>query len=206
MPHQKLGIFGGAFNPVHYGHLLVAETAFSQIGLDQVLWIPTLSPSHKKNIDLLEFKHRVMMVQKAIADHPHFTTPDLSTDQGDSSYAIATLKNLQRIYPPADWYWIIGVDSFQTLPQWRSSSELASHCIWLIAPRNHRDVLQVGSQVASQFMTRSLQLHWQVLSMPQVEVSSSLIRHYCQVGRSLRYLVPENVRDYITTHQLYRTS
>jgi nicotinate-nucleotide adenylyltransferase len=204
MVDEKLGIFGGAFNPVHYGHLLVAETAFSQCGLSRVLWMPTYSPSHKKNTDLVAFQHRSNMVQQAIADHPHFTITNLQTDPEAASYAIATIFHLQQIYSSTDWYWIIGADAFQTLPQWRKSAELASQCTWLVAPRPPLDTHQVCTQVATQLNCR-FPLRWQVLAMPQLEVSSSLIRHYCQVGRSLRYLVPDSVRQYINTHQLYQS-
>jgi nicotinate-nucleotide adenylyltransferase len=200
---QKLGIFGGAFNPVHWGHLLVAEAALSQVGLDQVLWIPTYFPAHKKNTELLEFKHRFNMVQAAIADHSHFTAPDLQSGKEKSSYAISTLLQLKMMYGSSEWYWIIGVDSFQTLPQWRSSPQVASQCTWLVAPRNSLDATQICHQVATQ-LADTLHLRWQLLSMPQVEVSSSLIRFYCQNGRSLRYLVPDPVRDYIATHRFYQ--
>lgn len=205
MPLQKVGIFGGAFNPVHWGHLLVAETAFSQLELDQVLWVTTYRPSHKKTSNLLEFTHRLSMVQLAIADHPNFTTPNIQLEQEESSYAISTLLRLKSIYPIADWYWIIGIDAFQTLPHWRSSEEIASQCTWLVAPRNYLDSLTLCRQISAQLSASPLQLRWQLLSMPQVGVSSSLIRHYCQTERSLRYLVPETVRNYITAHQLYQS-
>lgn len=204
MPLQKVGIFGGAFNPVHWGHLLVAETAFNQLQLDQILWVTTYRPSHKKNSHLLEFTHRLNMVQRAIADHPNFTTPDIPPEPEEPSYAISTLLKLKVLYPLADWYWIIGADAFQNLPDWRSSEKLASQCTWLVAPRNALDSTTLCRQVADQLATNSLQIRWQILSMPQVEVSSSLIRYYCQTRRSLRYLVPEAVRDYIVTHQLYQ--
>lgn len=205
MPLRKIGIFGGAFNPVHWGHLLVAEAAFSQLELDQVLWVTDYCPSHKKTDNVLEFKHRLNMVRCAIADHPNFATPDVQLEPEESSYAISTLLRLRSLYPLVDWYWIIGIDAFQTLPRWRSSEEIASQCTWLVAPRNHLDSLALCHQIAAQRSAHSLQIRWQLLSMPQVEVSSSLIRHYCQTGRSLRYLVPETVRNYITTHRLYQS-
>lgn len=205
MPLQKVGIFGGAFNPVHWGHLLVAETAISQFELDQVLWVTTHRPSHKKTSHLLEFTHRIRMVQSAIADHPNFTTPDIALDSEESSYAVSTLLKLKRLYPLVDWYWIIGADAFQTLPDWRDSDKIADQCTWLVAPRNDLDTAVLCHQVAGQ-LAIAAQLRWQLLSMPQVGVSSSLIRHYCQSGRSLRYLVPESVRKYIIAYQLYQSS
>lgn len=206
MPLQKIGIFGGAFNPVHWGHLVVAETALSQFELDQVLWVTTYHPSHKQISNLLEFKHRLTMVQRAIADHPNFTTPAIASKPEEPSYAISTLLELQPLYPLAEWYWIIGLDAFQKLPRWRSSEKVAAQCTWLVAPRNHLDAITLCQQVATQLSVHSLPFRWQLLSMPQIEVSSSLIRHYCQIGRSLRYLVPEPVREYITAHQLYQSS
>lgn len=202
---QKVGIFGGAFNPVHWGHLLVAEAALSQFELDQVLWVTTYHPFHKQTSHLLEFTHRLNMVQCAIADHPNFTIPDVALEPQESSYAISTLLKLKHLYPQADWYWIIGVDAFQNLPRWRSSEKIAAQCTWLVAPRNALDATKVCCQVAAQLSTHLRPLRWQLLAMPQVGVSSSLIRHYCQMGRSLRYLVPATVRDYITVHHLYHS-
>ncbi|WNZ21769.1 nicotinate (nicotinamide) nucleotide adenylyltransferase [Leptolyngbya sp. NK1-12] len=223
---QKIAIFGGTFNPIHWGHLLMAETALSQIELDRIIWVPTYHPPHKLNAEmLLSYDHRLEMVQLALDQHPNFEVSqieEVEQEQSSKSYAVDTWRRLQLLYPDALWYWIIGLDAFQSLPRWYGQRELAQHCRWLVAPRLDANLLTAGSspadgvesiaikstetvcaRVADALATLSIQMHWQVLPMPLVEISSSLIRRYCRQQRSIRYLVPESVRLYILQHQLY---
>ncbi len=203
---RKIAIFGGAFNPIHYGHLWLAETALDQFDLDALLWVPTYVPPHKPTFELAAFEHRLEMVQRAIADYPHFTAMDLERHQPTPSYASTTFTQLQTLYPHTQWYWVIGQDAFAQLPGWRHSQDLIAHCCWLVAPRLPLDLHEIGQQVTATLVQRSLTLHWHPLPMPAIAISSSLIRQYCQQGRSLRYLVPAAVRSYIHTHQLYQDS
>ncbi|MBE9129003.1 nicotinate-nicotinamide nucleotide adenylyltransferase [Coleofasciculus sp. LEGE 07092] len=162
----NVAILGGTFDPVHLGHLLIAQTALSQVGLERVFWVPNRHPPHK--VGSL-YEHRQAMVAKAIADNPIFTLPDLETDEIGIDYAFLSLQKLQKAYPNCHWYWILGLDAFKTLP------------------------------IASQ----NISFHWQLLQMPPTGISSSLIRQYCREHRSIRYLVPESVRAYITIHNIY---
>lgn len=131
---SKIAIFGGTFDPVHWGHLLLAETAFDQFRLDRVIWVPTFRPTYKAP-PLLAFEHRLEMVRRAIADHPGFTVSAIDGQQQGTSYAIATFNALQALEPNALWHWIVGNDAFQSLPKWRASQTLMAQCIWLVAPR-----------------------------------------------------------------------
>ncbi|QZZ19566.1 nicotinate (nicotinamide) nucleotide adenylyltransferase [Leptothermofonsia sichuanensis E412] len=200
---ENIGIFGGTFNPIHWGHLLVAETAFNQFGLDQVIWVPAYQPPHKRQ-PLPTFSQRLEMVQLAIADHPGFRVSSLEAEAPHMSYAITTLASLQALYPNTHWHWIVGMDAFQTLPKWRNSSTLAAQCIWLVAPRRTGGQ-QEGAQAAidQQVLAPLGSLRWYPLSMPLIEISSSLIRQYCLESRSIRYLVPDPVRTYIEKLKLY---
>lgn len=217
---RKIGILGGTFNPVHYGHLLLAEHARDQFALDQILWVPTAHPPHKTTT-LLPFADRWEMVQRAIADHPHFSASDLDYHPTTPSYASDTFADLKRQFPHTDWYWIIGLDAFQTLTKWRNVNDMVAHCTWLVAPRPAPrdavdastaiapavpDVTQIGRAIAATFLSQSIVLRWHRITMPTIALSSSLIRDYCQTGRSLRYLVPESVRLYIHTNNLYQSS
>lgn len=207
---RKVAILGGTFDPVHWGHLLIAETALSQVALEQVIWVPTRRPPHKQ---AAKFEHRLQMVQRAIADHPAFALSPGAANRSDPSYAIQTLIDLQAVYPNTHWYWIVGLDAFQTLPRWYRRQELAAECDWLVAPRlcargeqsggTWVQVQFVCEQVAQQLAEEGISIHWQILHMPWVGVSSSLIRQYCRDRYSIRYLVPEAVRIYIATHNLY---
>lgn len=202
---RRLAIFGGTFDPVHWGHLLIAETALHQVSLEQVIWVPSLNPPHKQ---AALFEHRLDMVQRAIADNPRFAVSLVEKSRSGASYAINTLTDLSAEYPNTHWYWIIGLDAFQTLPHWYRGQELAQLCEWLIAPRllsgetttqNELICKQVEQKLTKQFSS----IHWHLLHIPLVGLSSSLIRHLCHQGKSIRYLVPESVRTYIDNHNLY---
>lgn len=202
----KIGIFGGTFNPVHWGHLLIAESALSQLELDRVIWVTTPNPHYKQAVP---FEHRLEMVQMAIADHPSFTILPSQCQVSSRSYAIQTLFSLQAAYPNTDWYWILGLDTFQTLPRWYRLLEIATACHWIVAPRGsvvQQAIAQVQftcEQVVQQLETQNCSIKWQILDLPMVGVSSSLVRQRCHSNHSIRYLVPEPVRTYIASHNLY---
>lgn len=210
---QQLAIFGGTFDPIHWGHLLVAETALHQVSLEKVIWMPSLNPPHKK---AALFEHRVKMLQLAIKDNPAFTVSRVEANRSGTSYAINALFDLSASYPNTHWYWIMGLDTFQTLPRWYRGHELAQMCDWLIAPRllGGETITQsklICKQVEQQLREQSDTIHWQLLNLPLVGVSSSLIRKLCRDNflnakgdrQSIRYLVPESVRLYIINNNLY---
>lgn len=217
---QKLAIFGGTFNPVHWGHLLIAETAIDQFALDQIIWLPTYHPAYKASADLLSFQHRAEMVRRAIDSHPHFSLSTLEQNQPSPSHAIDSLHHLQTNHPGNQWYWLIGLDAFQTLPHWYCYEELVSRCNWLVSPRwrsqepeaenqEHgstpsQNSLLLCQQVAEKLAAESLELKWHLLDTPLIGVSSSLVRQRCRDRRSIRYLVPESVQTYITQQNLYQ--
>lgn len=211
---QKLAIFGGSFDPVHCGHLAIAQVALTQLNLDQVLWVPTRQPPHKIGRSLLDFDLRKQMIQLAIAYQPAFELSLVEANRTPPSYAIQTLTELQAIYGNAQWFWIVGADTFATLPRWYESEQLAALVEWLVAPRslpatsalaalNWSDFCQQVARHWSDSRPR-VPLRWQVLQMPMIDISSSLIRQYCRARRSIRHLVPESVSIYIETHHLYQ--
>lgn len=225
---------GGTFDPVHCGHLLMAQIAASQVALDRVIWVPDRSPPHKSRSSLASFEHRREMLALALADRPNFLLSPLLSNPSSTSLAIDTLLYLQNSHPEDRLYWIIGADAFQTLPKWPRCREIGAQCDWLVAPRpNPRDgegenggvgelesggsggvgewekmqvqTNAIGRRVAERMALLDVQIQWQVLSLPSIEISSSQIRRYSTEGRSIRYLVPEAVITYIAAHQLYRS-
>jgi nicotinate-nucleotide adenylyltransferase len=202
---QHIGIFGGTFDPIHWGHLVVAETALSQVPLEKVIWVPSLNPPHKQAV---LFAHRWEMLKLGTRENPAFTVSPIETKRSGTSYAINTLMELSSCYANTHWYWIVGLDTFKSLPRWYRGHELAKMCDWLIAPRllGGETIAQsefICKQVEQEFKQHGLTIHWQLLNIPLVGISSSLIRQLCREGRSIRYLVPESVRLYIHTHNLY---
>lgn len=222
----KIAIFGGTFDPVHWGHLLVAEMAASQFNLDRVIWVPDRSPPHKWRPDLASFEQRREMLALAIAGRPDLVLAPPPSNPDGSSFAIDTLLYLQKLYPGDRWYWIIGTDAFQNLPKWHRSDEIGGLCDWLVGPRPSQGDAQtgasgdvpidtggdrmqvqtnaVGCKVAEQMALVNVEIRWEVLSMRAIEISSSHIRRCCAENRDLRYLVPESVRTYIATQSLYQ--
>lgn len=216
----RVAILGGTFDPVHWGHLVLAETALSQLNLEMVIWVPAYHPPHKRGQC---YEHRRLMVEIAIAGHSGFVLEPRKTRCTQPDYAIGTFADLQDTYPNRQWFWIIGLDAFQTLPRWYCRERLVPACNWLVAPRpltmtstatltsTNTNPSQVSDtqanwlceQVARQLASQNISIRWQLLQMPPLGISSSLIRQYCRQGRSIRYLVPEGVRAYITTHNLY---
>jgi nicotinate-nucleotide adenylyltransferase len=200
----KLAVLGGSFNPIHRGHLLMAEVALKQVHLDQVIWVPSQYPPHKQSAELADFQHRFEMVKQAIASYPAFCLSVVDQNHIAPSYAIDTLLDLQTRYPASQWYWIIGLDAFASLPRWYRRQELAVQCRWLVAPRLGQPAEIVGQRVAEQMAAQSIKIDWQLLQMPLVEISSSLVRQYCRDRRSLQAIVPKSVENYILAHHLYR--
>ncbi|MBO3463187.1 nicotinate (nicotinamide) nucleotide adenylyltransferase [Aetokthonos hydrillicola Thurmond2011] len=203
---RQIAIFGGTFDPVHFGHLIVAETALLQTNLEQIIWVPSLNPPHKQ---AALFEHRLEMLQKATTDNPAFTVSLVDVNCNGNSYAINTFLELSTLYINTHWYWIVGLDTFQTLPRWYRIAELAQQCDWLIAPRplssqtiNESEL--ICKQVEQNLTQQLSSIHWQLLHIPLVGISSSLVRKRCRDRQSIRYLVPESVRAYIAKHNLYQ--
>ncbi len=202
---QQIAIFGGTFDPIHWGHLLIAETALHQVPVEQIIWVPSLNPPHKR---AAAFEHRLEMLKLATKDNPAFTISLVEVNRPGTSYAINTLIDLSAAYPHTHWYWIVGLDTFQTLPRWYCGHELAQMCDWLIAPRllGGETIAQselICKQVEQQLINQSISIRWQLLHIPLVGVSSSLIRQLIRDRQSIRYLVAEPVRLYIAAHNLY---
>ena len=186
---QQIGIFGGTFDPIHWGHLLVAQTALNQVPLEKVIWVPSLNPPHKNTV---LFQSRGEMLKLATRENPAFTVSLVEAKRSGISYAINTLMDLSSCYPKTHWYWIVGLDTFKTLPRWYRGHELAQMCDWLIAPRllGGETIAQselICNQVEQELTEQSVTIHWQLLNTPLVEISSSLIRKYCRDRQSIRY-------------------
>jgi nicotinate-nucleotide adenylyltransferase len=201
---QKIGIFGGTFNPPHWGHLRMAEAAIAQRSLDQVLWMPT--HPHYKAADILDVHHRQAMVERVIDAkdsqgnklYPKFALCPPEANQ--SSYAIDNLSVLQALYPDRQWFWILGMDAFRSLPRWYRSVELVTRCRWLVAPRAGEDM----AEAIDAFSQQGMAIEWELLETPRVEISSSLIRQCYHDSRSFEHWVPSAVEAYIVEQDLYQ--
>ena len=187
---MKLGILGGSFNPIHLGHLILAQEARESLGLEKVLFVPCALPPHKSEEDLLEASHRLEIVRLAIQGNPHFEVSDIEVRRGEVSYSIDTIRILRNEFPSAAFYFLIGSDALQGLCRWKQIEELQSLCHFVMAGR-------------PRFPAQDLPEELLRLSMPEIDISSREIRRRLREGRSIRYLVPESVRDYLEKKRLY---
>lgn len=194
----KLGIFGGTFNPIHCGHLLIAQDAAEAFALSKVLFIPSSIPPHKHLDVLPEGRHRLAMVRLAIRGNPRFEASDIEIRRGDRSYTIDTVRTLQKKYTGADFHLVIGSDSLNEFHHWREAGELARRC-HLIA------VLRPGEKGFAFRRDRVRRARVLELRAHPFDVSSSEIRERLRSGRSVRYLIPDEVARYIVKHKLYGT-
>ena len=186
---MKVGIFGGTFNPIHIGHLLLAETARQTLALDRVLFIPTRQPPHKRASGLLDGSLRLRMIRLAIKDQPAFVASDIELRRSGPSYSIDTVAALRRALPEARLFLLIGQDMLAV--RWVGWRKLKRLC-----------TIAAVRRPGERRMRTERGIRW--LEMPAMDVSSSDIRARLAAGRSVRYLVPQAVERYIHRHRLYR--
>lgn len=193
----RTGLMGGTFDPIHAGHLLAAEAAREAAGLDEVWFIPTNVPPHKPQPGA-GARERLEMVRLAIADHPAFRAEEAELDQGGVSYTVDTVAALRERYPERSFYWIVGTDMMNDLPNWHRIEELAAQ-VRFVCLRRQGEESEEGALPA---YLRERLLH---APMPPIGISSTDIRERLRDGRSIRYQVPEAVRDYIERNGLYES-
>lgn len=194
-----IGIFGGSFDPIHYGHLAAAERAREELALRQVIFVPNrLSPLKEV---ALGADHRLAMVKLAIADHPDFVVSDIELSRPGPSYTIDTLHELQANLAPEPIVFICGLDSLLDIQRWHRWAELLQVCPF-VAVHRPGDSLEAWARLKRVLGPLSDQVR--LLPSSGVALSSTELRHLAAQGRSLRYLVPPSVADYLTAHRLYQ--
>ncbi len=189
---MRIGILGGTFNPVHIGHLILAEEALSKLKLDKVIFVPTLTPPHKNIEGDVKPKDRLKMTEIAVQDNPAFEVSTFELDSKKKSYSVETLKEFKRIYGEnAEFYVITGSDLLKDLFSWKDVNDIFKMSKFIVANRPGYPVKDVPKDVETVVIT-------------PIEISSEDIRKRLAAGKSIRYLVPDKVRDYIIEHDLYK--
>ena len=189
---QKVGILGGTFNPIHIGHLLIAQDALEQAGLDRVVFIPSATPPHKRLEGNASARQRLAMVEAAVAGNEAFAVDDLEIRRGGASYTVETLTELRRREPGADFYFIIGSDSLPELTTWKDFERLAKLCRFVVVTRPGFEPGKAPKPVKPL-----------VVFGHMCDVASRDVRARRRRGQSIRYLVPEAVVRYIARRKLY---
>ncbi len=201
-PRRRLGILGGTFNPPHLGHLLFAQEAYDQVGLDEVLFMPVAAPPHKEVHVDPGAEARMAMVAAAIAGDGRFSACDLEIRRGGPSYTVDTLRALHATHPGSELTFIVGGDMAASLPTWRDPAELVVLARLAVAEREgarRADILERLATVPGAVGRVDF------FDLPRIDFSSSLVRRRVAAGRPITYLVPDRVAAYIAQHGLYRS-
>lgn len=198
---MRLGLMGGTFDPVHYGHLVAAEAARYEFGLAKVVFIPAGQPPHKPDRVVSPAFHRVAMVRLGIRSNPYFEVSTLEVERPGPSYTVDTAAEFRRLYPSAVLYFITGADAVAEILTWHRFKELLRLCLVVGVTRPGYSMADLRERLAG--LERELRQQILVLPAPGVDVSSSEIRERVLTGKPIKYLLPETVEEYIIRQGLY---
>lgn len=199
---QKIGILGGTFNPIHTGHLMMAENAYEQFDLQKILFLPCGEPPHKDRLSFANTRHRANMVSMAIADNPHFELSLVEIDRPGVTYTCETLQALAREHADHEYFFILGADSLFTFEHWKNPEEICNLCTLLAATREDLAATEVDRQI--DYLRGKYGGNIFRLNMPDFDISSKLIRERLKQGKTIKYMVPGQVEQYILEQNLYR--
>lgn len=201
MAPKRIGIFGGSFDPIHVGHLMLAQAALERFALESVFFMPAKLSPFKRQITMTDAETRLRMVEIAIQDNPGFEVSDLELHRPEPSYTIDTIRILKDRYPGVEIYFIAGADSVMQLEGWMTFEELLHEVIFLAAYRPSHSRAQLEAEVLR--LNSRYQADIRLIDFPDVDVSSSYIRETIRTGGSARYLLTEPVRRFIEEFGVY---
>jgi nicotinate-nucleotide adenylyltransferase len=201
---MRLGLLGGSFDPVHYGHLLLAETAREECRLDQVWFVPAAVPPHKRFRPLADADDRLAMLKLAIGAHPQFSVTTLELERGGLSFTVDTLAELRREDSSRELFLILGSDALADLPSWRQPERICALATLIVAIRQGSAAADFAilESIVSDERRRHFAAHQ--IEMPRIDLSSSDLRRRVAAGRSIRYRTPRAVEEFIQANGLYR--
>ncbi|MBF0620085.1 MAG: nicotinate-nucleotide adenylyltransferase [Candidatus Omnitrophica bacterium] len=189
---KKIALFGGTFDPVHIGHLLMARTALETMKFDKVIFIPSCVPPHKSGEMLFSVEDRFEMVKLAIMGNPQFEASDFEVKNGGRSYSLETVRYFRGLFPSEDkLYFVVGGDAAKGIENWKGVDEIKTLCSFVTANRPG-------------YSRGDAKKKYPAVTMHGVDISSTEIRKRILAGKSVQYLVPDNVLDYIRKNHLYK--
>jgi nicotinate-nucleotide adenylyltransferase len=203
---RRIGVFGGTFDPIHLGHLILAEQSREAGRLDEVWFVPAGNPPHKQDHTVTPFEKRVEMIALAIAGNPAFRLDPVEKDLPGLTYTANTLAALHERHPGDDLFLLIGSDTLAELPLWYQPRKVIESAGLLVMLRAGHAAMSPGELLAALKLPGDFPLHLEfVTSPPLIDISSRDLRHRLVERRSIRYLVPRAVECYIGEKQLYRS-
>lgn len=189
-PHQRVGVFGGTFDPIHHGHLAAASEVYAALDLDRMIVVPTHVQPFKQGEQVASDEHRLAMCRLAVADDPRFDVSSVDIDRGGTTYTVDTLRDLAKAYPGAQLYFMAGADALARLSEWKDAEELSTLATFVGVTRPGHSLGQLDTPHA-------------LVEVPAMAVSSTDVRRRVRAGAPIRYLVPSAVADYVAQHDLY---
>lgn len=199
---KKVGIMGGTFNPIHIGHLIIAEAAYEAYDLDEVLFVPSGRSYMKDQSEILSAKTRVHMTGLAIEDNPHFALSTIEIDRDGNSYSYETLETLRKQNPNTEYYFLVGSDTLFALETWKHPEILLPSCTILVAVRN--GVPMEEMQKHAEYLENKFGGCIKLLPTPNIEISATDIRKRLAENRDAKYFVPDSVLQFIHKNDLYK--
>jgi nicotinate-nucleotide adenylyltransferase len=198
---MKIGVFGGTFDPVHNGHMMIAEEAYKSLGLTEVLMVPAWQPMSKQDAIVTPGEQRLEMLLLAIQGRPYLKISTVEFDRGGPSYTVDTIEELRSIYGEGyEFYFILGWDSLAQLPTWHDPKRLIRRCILAAVPRpgyakpDIKEMEQVIPYVSERVV---------FLDRPITDINATTLRGMAGMGENIDHMVPEKVAEYIKTNKLY---
>ncbi len=188
---MKIGIFGGTFNPLHIGHLILAEEAREKLGLEKIIFVPANLPPHKDNRDIAAGSHRLKMLKLSIKGNKYFGVSDIEIRRQGRSYTIDTIREFKQKYPADELYFIIGSDLLKYLDEWKDLAEINKMVKFIAATRPG-------------YPLEKIPVYIRTLGIRAVDISGFEVRRCIKEEKSFRYLVPEAVFNYINKEGLYK--
>ncbi len=218
MKKERIGLFGGTFNPVHSGHLRAAEVVQKRFPLDKILFIPSYIPPHKDTAEIASPSHRLKMVEIALRGFSHFIPCSIEIDAEEKSYSIITINRIKKLYPKSWIFFILGVDGFLEVDTWKDYEQLLEQCFFVVISRpgylldeaektlegKYREKMYklAKSEVIKDEMLLSFRIF--LLPIDALDIASTEIRGIIKRGDSIKDMVSERVEDYIRENRLYR--
>lgn len=196
---KKVGIMGGTFNPIHLGHMLIAENAYETFELDEILFVPSGIPYMKE--DVLDAKTRITMTGIAIEDNSHFALSTLEVDRDGNSYSYETIRDLKAANPDVEYYFIVGADSLFKMDKWKCPEKIFKEVTILVAKRLGHDDAELEEKIKE--LTEKYEADIRILPINCVDISSTSIRDKVRNHKSIRYMVHYRVIEYIEKNHIY---
>lgn len=200
----RVGIMGGTFDPIHQGHLVTAEAARSKFEMNKVVFVPSGQPPHKRGLQITNKEYRYLMTVLATAANPYFEVSRTEIDRPGESYAIDTVRYIRsKMQPGCELYFITGADAIFEIVTWKDMEELFANCVFIAATRPGFNLTEMNKQLQKKLSAENM-AKIIPLEVPAMAISSTDIRERVRTNRTIKYLLPESVENFIQKNDLYQ--